>query len=66
LRYQAPPALRTRTTKRRIDINASNNERQHNKEYVVMIANLEAILSLLLPAAVVAGASTRQTSWHLC
>ena len=43
------------TTKRRIDFNASNKKREHNKERLVMIV-LEGILSLLLPAAVVAGA----------
>jgi hypothetical protein len=33
-------SAQNRTTKRRIDINASNNERQHNKEHLVMIATL--------------------------
>jgi hypothetical protein len=40
-----------RTTKRRIDFNASNEKREHNKERLVMIVTLEGILSLLLPAA---------------
>jgi hypothetical protein len=49
-------SAQNRTTKRRIDFNASNKKREHNKERLVMIVTLEGILSLLLPAAVVAGA----------
>jgi hypothetical protein len=49
-------SAQNRTTKRRIDFNASNKTREHNKERLVMIGALEGILSLLLPAAVVAGA----------
>jgi len=49
-------SAQNRTTKRRFDFNASNKKREHNKERLVMIVTLEGILSLLLPAAVVAGA----------
>jgi hypothetical protein len=49
-------SAQNRTTKRRIDFNASNKKRGHNKERLVMIVTREGILSLLLPAAVVAGA----------
>jgi rubrerythrin len=38
----------------RIDF-AASNQREHNKEHLIMIATIEGILSLLLPAAVVAG-----------
>jgi hypothetical protein len=48
-------SAQNRTTKRRIDFNASNEKREHNKERLIMIVTLEGILSLLLPSAVVAG-----------
>ena len=51
-------SAQNRTTRRRIDFNASNEKREHNKERLVMIVTLEGILSLLLPAAVVAVPST--------
>jgi hypothetical protein len=64
LRFQAQSALRTRTTKRRIDFNASNKKREHNQGHLVVIATLEGILSCCLPLSSRVP-STRQTSWRL-
>jgi rubrerythrin len=52
-----------RTIKARIDL-AASDQREHNKEHLIMIATIEGILSLLLPAAVVAGVkhTTRETT----
>jgi hypothetical protein len=49
-------SAQNRTTKSRIGFNASDKKREHTKERLVMIVTLEGVLSLLLPAAVVAGA----------
>ena len=56
------------TTKRRIDFNASNKKREHNKERLVMIV-LEGILSLLHPDCFLPLSSrvpsTQKTGWYL-